>query len=117
MEKLIGEYFRLLTPDNITIELRRVIKVYTQYLDNVYNYIRSIDSIMFNIKQKYEHIYKICITEIDGITTFNFVGQILLFVMRQLENMKQTWTLYVLKFHAFLDVFKKHVSLFVMRVY
>jgi len=117
LECLIGRNFRALTPKNIIRELNWIINVYGEYLTAVYSYIQSLDSLLTNITQKYTHIYKICLTKIDGSSLLNYIGGVMILIIGKIEKIKKSWTEYGLRFQSFIANMKKNVCLFVMRVY
>jgi len=94
-----------------------VITVYSEHIKLVHNYVNSIDSLIFDITTKYKIIYKTCYAYTDGLSKLNFIGNIIIVILRQLETLKRTWYIYGLQLNSFLDNFKQAVSLFVMRVY
>jgi len=117
IESLIANNYKLLTHDNIVNELKSSVYLYNEHLDSVHRYVASINSLIYDINQMYKHVYKICSTKLDGISTLNYIGQIIIVIMRQLETLKMTWKAYGLRLQSFLDNLKKTISLFVMRVY
>lgn len=114
VEEVIVRYFRELTPENLTEELKSTIRMYEIYHRDLSYYLLRLDQMLVDLDDLYRRNYNLCFSRSDYMTDFRSSTYLIMNIIITVRSLKVEWSMYALRVKCYINDFKKCTSNFML---